>query len=316
MRSKLIVGVVGFVLAIVLIYGFGGQQAGDLRISAVATDETGGGPLGAGTAGVAWASGDPKSMSISPLYQKEIQPLTAIECARCHPSVFQAIKKAGFRHQIECVRCHREFHVYNPRKQNYDEIMPKCIWCHQSATGGPFHGDDPSVTPCLRCHGDPHKPLDITVSMSEIETVCADCHTKEGGEIAKYVSRHTTLVTCADCHADRHGYIPECSECHENHSPQVEMATKDCMACHPVHKPLEITYTEATPSTLCAGCHKQAYNLLQQKTTRHTPVACVDCHPSHKEIPPCSRCHGEPHPKGMNATDCGSCHGIAHDLLT
>lgn len=250
----------------------------------------------------------------SPYDILEVKPLTTAECAQCHFSIFQTIKNEGAGHQINCVRCHTEYHVYNPRKQNYDQIMPKCASCHVSATGGPFHGENEELIPCLTCHADPHKPL--VIPMSAVETSCASCHTKEGNEINKYPSKHTSDVTCADCHAEKHGYIPECSVCHESHSPEVELTTADCMVCHPVHKPTEITYDEETISLICAGCHDEAYNLLQKKETRHTTVKCVSCHPAHKDILACSKCHGEPHPKGMgmDMTKCGTCHGIAHDL--
>ena len=249
-------------------------------------------------------------------YDIEVKPLTTAECAQCHFSIFQTIKKEGAGHQINCVRCHTQYHVYNPRKQNYDQIMPKCASCHLSATGGPFHGENEELTPCLTCHADPHKPL--VIPMSAIETSCAPCHTKEGNEINKYPSKHTSDVTCADCHAEKHGYIPECSACHDSHSPKVELATADCMVCHPVHKPTQITYGQETISLVCAGCHGEALNLLQKKETRHTTVKCVSCHPAtHKNILSCTKCHGEPHPKGMmmDMTKCGDCHGIAHNLL-
>ena len=252
--------------------------------------------------------------AVSP-YETDIKPLTTAECGQCHYSVFEAIKKAGGKHQIDCVRCHREYHVYNPRKQNYDAIMPNCAWCHQSASGGAFHGEQKNLTPCLNCHADPHKPL--MIPMGEITASCTLCHSREGNELQKYPSKHSTDVACADCHADKHGYIPECNACHESHSPAVEMTTKDCMTCHPVHKPTQIIYDKTTDSKICAGCHEGAYDLLQKKVTKHTAVTCADCHPSHGDIPLCSRCHGEPHPKAMmlDTTKCGDCHGVAHDLL-
>jgi len=246
-------------------------------------------------------------------YEMDIKPLTTVECGQCHYSVFEAIKKAGGRHQIDCVRCHREYHVYNPRKQNYDQIMPNCAWCHVSATGGDFHGEHQNLTPCLSCHADPHTPL--MIPMGEITASCALCHSQVGNELQKYPSKHTTDVACADCHADKHGYIPECDACHESHSPNVGLGTKECMTCHPVHKPTQMIYDKATDSKICAGCHEEAYDLLQKKVTKHTAVTCADCHPSHAEIPLCSRCHGQPHPEAMMATKCGECHGIAHDLL-
>ena len=257
-----------------------------------------------------------KSPDIASMYKAKVKPLTTAECGQCHLPIYETVKAQGSKHQIDCVRCHTKYHVYSPRKQNYDQIMPKCSSCHLSASGGPFHGEHKNLTPCLNCHADPHKPL--VIPAAEIEASCGFCHSKEGNEIKQYPSRHTTEVACADCHAERHGYIPECSVCHESHSPRVELATAQCMTCHPVHKPTQITYSVDTESLICAGCHDEVNDMLQKKVTKHTAVACADCHPTHKEIPPCSRCHGEPHPKTMmkNVSNCGDCHGIAHDLAT
>lgn len=261
--------------------------------------------------GFLWAQ-DKKAASP---YDMDIKPLTTIECARCHYNVFEAIKMAGGRHQIDCVQCHKKYHVYNPRKQNYDQIMPDCAACHVSTGGGAFHGDHKTLTPCLDCHTDPHKPL--IIPMSGVESACNLCHATQAAEINNFPSAHTDAVTCADCHAEKHGFIPECGACHESHSPAVEMTSQECMGCHPVHKPTQIVYAESVNSKICAGCHSEAFDLLQAKVTGHTAVACGECHPSHKEIPLCSRCHGEPHPSGMavDMTKCDACHGIAHDLV-
>jgi predicted CXXCH cytochrome family protein len=193
--------------------------------------------------------------------------------------------------------------------------MPKCASCHTSATGGAFHGEDPALTPCLSCHADPHKPL--AIPMSDIETACAKCHANINKELQTNPSKHTTDVACNDCHADKHGYIPDCSACHDNHSPEIPMGNVECMSCHPVHKPTLIVYDKTTPSPICAGCHDDINDMLQKSQTKHTPVACADCHPSHKEIPQCQRCHGEPHSKTMliDTTKCGECHGNPHDIL-
>lgn len=254
-----------------------------------------------------------KPSGISP-YEMKVEPLTTAECGQCHFSYFETISAQGGKHQIDCVQCHTVYHAYSPRKKNYDQIMPKCSSCHLNERGEPFHGKDKSLTPCLNCHADPHKPLQIPAS--EVEPLCARCHAKEGNEINEYRSKHTTEVSCSDCHAEKHGYIPECGACHESHSPSVELSVKDCMACHPVHKPTQIFYGKETPSAICAGCHDDVNNMLQTKVTKHTAVRCAECHPAHKEIPPCTRCHGEPHPKSMmiNVAKCGTCHGIAHDL--
>ena len=100
----------------------------------------------------------PKAALAETPYDMEIKPLTTAECAQCHFSVFEAIKAEGGKHQIDCVRCHTEYHVYSPRKQNFDQIMPKCSACHLSASGGAFHGEAKDLTPCLNCHADHAAP--------------------------------------------------------------------------------------------------------------------------------------------------------------
>jgi predicted CXXCH cytochrome family protein len=246
-------------------------------------------------------------------YEAEVKPLTTAECGACHFSYFQAIKNEGGKHQIDCVACHKVFHAYNPIKDNYAQLMPKCAACHVSASGGPYHGEDAVLIPCLSCHANPHTPLNIP--MGDIEAACGLCHAPQNMEIQNFPSKHTTDVSCADCHHDKHGLIPTCDECHENHSPAVQMDSAACQSCHPVHKPTEISYMKETDSQICAGCHDDVYAMLQRNQTKHTFVTCADCHPAHAEIPLCSRCHGEPHPQmKVDTTKCGQCHGIAHDL--
>jgi len=246
-------------------------------------------------------------------YAGVVQPLTTAECGQCHFSYFQAIKTEGGKHQIDCVQCHTIYHAYSPRKQNYDQIMPKCEQCHVSTGGGPFHGNEARLIPCLNCHTNPHTPLNIP--MGDIEAACNNCHAAQSHEIENFPSKHGTDVSCADCHHDRHGLIPACDECHESHSPTVQLDSAACMGCHPVHKPTQISYGKETESAICAGCHGDVYDELQKNVTKHTAVTCADCHPAHAQIPACSRCHGEPHPQmKVDTTKCGTCHGIAHDL--
>ncbi|MEW5772465.1 MAG: cytochrome c3 family protein [Thermodesulfobacteriota bacterium] len=249
-----------------------------------------------------------------PVYERDIEPLPTEQCARCHIAVFRNIKEAGGKHRIDCVRCHTTFHTYNPRTDNYAEIMPKCASCHKSATGGAFHGDDPALTNCLKCHADPHRPKDIP--MAGVDALCGNCHTKEAGEVAANPSDHATAVTCGDCHSDTHGRIPECADCHQSHSPGVSMQSKDCMSCHPVHKPTRISYSKSTRQEICSGCHADVEKVLKGNLTKHTDVSCISCHPSHKELEPCSTCHGHPHNSAMmrDTNRCNECHGKAHNL--
>ena len=260
------------------------------------------------------AATQPEARDVA-LYDRAVTPLATEQCGQCHFPVFDAIRDEGGKHRIECVRCHETYHAYNPRKQNYADIMPKCDACHPGTGGGTFHGAEASVQECLECHEDPHRPL--VMPFSRLTTDCAVCHKPVAGELAANPSAHATSIGCDDCHADAHGTIPQCADCHESHSPEVEMTSADCMTCHPVHKPTRISYAEDTSSAICAGCHGGVQEALHKTLTKHTDVPCAECHHEHGEIAPCSKCHGEPHSKALmqDTSKCGTCHGHAHELI-
>lgn len=239
-------------------------------------------------------------------YAMEIAPLTPADCARCHPSVFNMIKNDGGKHKIDCVRCHTKFHVYNPVKQNWDDIMPKCQTCH-----GLIHGQ--KFAACSGCHSEPHAPKK-EIAGAELNKVCGDCHTKVGQELQLNPSKHTK-VDCAMCHHTKHGFIPSCMECHKPHSS--DQTVKDCLACHPVHSPLKITYADTVKNEVCGACHAPVYSKIKATTSKHGQVACAKCHHSkHKYIPQCKECHGQPHGEVVlkKFPNCLQCHIDVHDL--
>jgi len=252
------------------------------------------------------------SYSLENKYNIEVQSLTTADCARCHSSQFASLKNNGGKHQeIACSGCHQQYHEYNPRKNNYADIMPKCSQCHE----GP-HGDTPDLPTCLSCHTNPHMPIASLPKPVDLEPKCAVCHPEIAKIMADNPSKHAARK-CSDCHSRFHGRKPDCSECHNNHSPKLPLRTADCLTCHPVHNPLDISYPQNQTKKLCAGCHEQAYNLLTINTTKHATFTCAFCHPRHGEIPKCSKCHGErPHNPAIHQKfpDCLSCHNSPHDL--
>lgn len=239
-------------------------------------------------------------------YDMEVKPLTPAECARCHSSVFNEIKKEGGKHKIDCVSCHTKFHAYNPKKQNWDEIMPKCKTCH-----GLIHGD--KFAACASCHSNPHAPKTQMAMSADFAKVCGDCHAKVGQQLQKNPSKHTK-VQCAQCHHQKHGYIPSCMECHKPHTP--EQQVKDCLVCHPVHTPLIIKYPDTTANNVCGGCHSTVNDKIKTTASKHGQVACAKCHTSHKYIPKCEECHGKPHGEVVlkKFPNCLQCHVDVHDL--
>ena len=241
----------------------------------------------------------------------EVKPLTLVDCARCHTSHVKWLRENGAKHQgVVCTDCHQVFHAYNPLRNNYAEIMPKCSSCHDAP-----HGSAEPVNECLACHTNPHQPLASIPAPAELEGRCHLCHTEVAASLQAEVSMHAEQE-CSFCHSEKHGRIPVCNECHENHSPMAVLDTPDCLACHPVHTPLRIAYPADQPKEVCAGCHDEAYELLQTRTTKHSAFSCAKCHPEHGHLPVCMDCHGKPHNPAIHEkyAQCGDCHGIAHDV--
>lgn len=241
------------------------------------------------------------------LYNIQVHPLSLEECARCHISIFSVIKERGGKHQKECTFCHTQYHVYNPKKQNWDEIMPKCTNCH-----GLKHGD--KFAKCFTCHSQAHAPKQELAVNEEFAKWCVECHTSENKEITQYKSAHTDLG-CAYCHAEKHGNIQTCDKCHEPHTK--EQTYKDCLTCHKPHSPKNIpAFSKETPSSVCGACHSQELIDLNSSQAKHKNLTCSSCHTKHKFIPNCRDCHGEPHSAEVHKrfTDCLRCHMNAHHL--
>ncbi len=243
------------------------------------------------------------------LYETTPQPLSLEQCGQCHPQHFQDIKQTGGRHQFDCRECHTTFHAYNPRKNNYTDIMPNCSSCHDLV-----HGEKHNQ--CLLCHENPHA-IKLAPTISQVENLCADCHTKQVEQLATQPSLHSEL-SCGECHHSDHGLIPSCAECHQPHFDK-QLFT-NCTTCHPVHQPLQIALTGRTDLNNCAACHATTFTKWDNSTSKHGEVGCTLCHTAHKAIPTCQSCHETPpaHSKTMleKFPRCLDCHLDVHDLPT
>jgi predicted CXXCH cytochrome family protein len=241
-------------------------------------------------------------------YTRKVVPLTTLECARCHETVFNTIRDNGGLHRQECRECHETFHTYRPGS-SWKQAVPQCETCH-----GEIHG--PDFKKCLDCHGNPHAPIAGLVNMTTLAENCAKCHTEQAAEVQQYPSAHSE-ESCDSCHHSRHGYIPKCVECHdEPHVAFVE--NSGCTGCHPVHKPTEIHFSKDTPTAACAGCHEETAKMLLGTTKKHASLQCAYCHSdTHGYIPDCQKCHGLPHSKAMldRFDGCLACHGDPHALI-
>ena len=75
-------------------------------------------PAGAEKASAADVKKEEKKV-VADLYDFKPRPLHSVaECAQCHVGVFERIKDVGGKHQIECVECHTQFHMFNPKKMD------------------------------------------------------------------------------------------------------------------------------------------------------------------------------------------------------
>ncbi len=233
-------------------------------------------------------------------------PLQSRECGKCHSKIFNLLKAKGGRHKIVCRRCHVQFHAYNPKKDNYEESLPKCSQCHSKP-----HGD--RLILCTNCHQQPHTPKEILVS-STLSLNCDSCHAAIDKEIKIFITQHSNFY-CSICHHTKHGYKPECMECHMPHSE--DMSQPDCLKCHNPHQALQVRYPADIKNTTCAICHNMAYTMLIESGTKHAVFRCTKCHPEkHRTIETCQSCHN-PHDKTIIDHNklCGTCHGIAHSLI-
>jgi hypothetical protein len=239
------------------------------------------------------------------MYAAAPTPLTPTQCAQCHSGEFGNLKENGGKHRFACQSCHKAFHAYNPKKGNYDELMPKCASCHPAVHG-------PQATDCSSCHTNAHTPRKVGMS-PRLTSACATCHPGPKAQLTQFPSKHT-MVACERCHTS-HGFKPSCSACHKPHYQGQGFDT--CTKCHSVHRPKQVTYQANEPAQTCGSCHTKIYTKWKETPSRHKNVNCAQCHhDKHGYIPQCSECHKAPHPAGILAKfpKCLSCHIDVHNL--
>ena len=260
---------------------------------------------GAAVSSVSSEPGPDAEKGISLYRDLKIVPLKPEDCGRCHTRIYNLLKSGGGKHRINCRRCHVQFHTYRPGKTPYKDVLPHCDQCHQLPHG-------PELTQCLTCHQQPHTPLKIPAGR-KLDQGCHICHRDEDKEMKTYITQHTDLY-CSTCHHTRHGYIPQCLECHQRHSDNVPIMAA-CLTCHSPHKALQVTYPADIPKEACGVCHRSEYEMLKQSHTKHSAQLCTKCHPDkHRTIMRCPQCHGKPHSDSIlnKFMLCGQCHGPAH----
>ncbi len=233
-------------------------------------------------------------------------PLENSDCVKCHAKVVHENQADGGKHKTEvgCLDCHVGGH---PPSTPKEDIIPQCSMCHS----GEAHFE---LNNCLGCHQNPHQPLHIVFGDDNV-AACNTCHPAQVNEIKDNPSAHGEF-DCSLCHHDKHGYIPDCMECHEPHRPG--QTYSDCITCHRVHQPTNVTYGQDIPNKDCGACHGDLMDTLAAGTTKHATLQCVYCHKdTHGYLPACQDCHGDPHPQLMmkKFMKCTDCHKDPHDLV-
>ena len=254
----------------------------------------------------------------------EIVPLEREVCARCHTSIYYLLKSGGGKHRTNCRSCHVQvrFHYSPP----YKGILPRCDSCHQQphgkiikkvaeAEGKRLIEDSPELTQCITCHQQPHTPLEIPAGR-RLDQACYICHPKEDREINSYRTWHTEFY-CSTCHHTKHGYKPQCLECHQRHTDKVSIFLDACLTCHPPHKARQVVYPADIPKEACAVCHPSQYEILERSNPKHSALGCTKCHPeNHRAIMRCEQCHSKLPDTCISQKNmlCGQCHGPSHAL--
>ena len=141
---------------------------------------------------------------------------------------------------------------------------------------------------------------------------CIKCHQQEVRDVGAKGAKHLTAVTCLDCHLEHpltgSNTIPLCSMCHDP-ADKPHYKVEKCINCHHPHHPLEINITEGGTATnpVCLSCHNQQGEEMQGYPSKHSELACSECHPVHATFQECLECH-QPHSKEMAYQDCLRCH--------
>jgi predicted CXXCH cytochrome family protein len=142
----------------------------------------------------------------------------AEDCSTCHPEQLTECSEHVSAHtDVSCAECHHTSHGH----------IPGCTDCHEKP-----HAAGVDDAGCMACHA-PHSPLDVACSEDVPNQICVGCHRDVGDRLWNSSKAHA-LIECVFCHIEKHGHVPECTDCHKTppHSKEMLKEFKDCLACH------------------------------------------------------------------------------------
>ena len=205
---------------------------------------------------------------------------------------------------------------------------------------------------CVSCHVigynqtsiggyDPAYAWNSTENEDLLGIGCEDCHGPGTEHLSSYQASDIDQVidplaeSCggtvdAECHAGARQYGNETIDgwSASAHSTGVASYAQrlDCSHCMSTEgfiataegNPLTSLPDDVTWKQTCGACHEGVYSTWTASPSKHSGVACADCHEQHGQIPECSKCHGQPHDARMLAKfpRCLDCHMDAHNPPT
>lgn len=136
-------------------------------------------------------------------------------CQTCHPAVVEEIDTHVSAHAgFACSFCH-EKHGYKPN----------CLDCHDP------HREGQTFENCVTCH-QAHQPLTLAFVKPPENADCGACHGDIRTKLESGKTKHAEFQ-CVFCHADKHGIVPECTNCHDApHSAELLGKFNSCNDCH------------------------------------------------------------------------------------
>lgn len=159
------------------------------------------------------------------------------------------------------------------------------------------------------------------VQVRQLTTLqCAQCHYSVFEDIRDQGGKHQ--LECRYCHQTFHTLrpgvawkdaVPQCKTCHgEIHGPNF----LECLSCHAdPHAPIASLVNFAVLAPACKTCHAAQAEEVQKYPSKHTEVACTDCHHTrHGYKPACTECHDEPHTAYVDNASCEACHPVHSPL--
>ncbi len=212
-------------------------------------------------------------------------------------------KETGFilegKHaKIKCIECHTQKRseakkLTRTNDTHYLGASKSCVSCHRKDDVHKFRGKW-AKEDCSKCHGlktwktdikfNHRKATGYNLEGKHAEAKCAKCHVPNIKKPSIYKWSKLKAMKCMTCHQDIHGNNlstrfkgGDCAKCHEQKTWKITNF-KHAVTGYPLRGKHD--------QIKCIECHKQAKNVLDDKTTEkfHWKGLRSDCLSCHKDF--------------------------------